>query len=65
MGLMTAVAPLRTRRLWAARERFPVVAPEPWGWAGVVVIEAFGSEAGDRWMGRQAIGARMAELRSP
>ena len=85
VGLMTAVAPLRARRLWAAQERFPVVASEPWGriervaegvWAlvsnplvdrttlcnggivagrsGVVVIEAFGSEAGARWMAEQA-----------
>ena len=85
MGLMTAVAPLSRRRLWAAQERFPVVASEPWGriervavgvWAlvstpmvdrttlcnggivagraGVVVIEAFGSVAGARWMAEQA-----------
>ena len=85
VGLMTAVSPLRARRLWAAQERFPVVASEPWGriervaegvWAlvsnplvdrttlcnggivagrsGVVVIEAFGSEAGARWMAEQA-----------
>ncbi len=85
VGLMTAVSPLRARRLWAAQESFPVVASEPWGriervaegiWAlvsnplvdrttlcnggivagrsGVVVIEAFGSEAGARWMAEQA-----------
>ena len=78
-------APLWARRLWAAQERFPVVASEPWGriehvaegiWAlvsnpmadrtticnggivagrsGVVVIEAFASEAGARWMAEQA-----------
>ena len=31
VGLMTALAPLGARRLWAAQERFPVVAQEPWG----------------------------------
>ncbi len=82
---MSAFAPLGSRRLWAAQERFPVVASEPWGrieriadgvWAlisnpledrttlcnggivagrdGVVVIEAFGSDAGARWMAEQA-----------
>lgn len=86
IGLMSAVAPLWTRSLWAAQERFPVDASEPWGrleriadgvWAlvsapledpttlcnggiisgrsGVVVIEAFGSDAGARWMAEQAM----------
>lgn len=31
VGLMSAFAPLWTRNLWAAQERFPVVASEPWG----------------------------------
>jgi glyoxylase-like metal-dependent hydrolase (beta-lactamase superfamily II) len=83
---MSAVAPLWARDLWAAQERFPVVASEPWGriervadgvWAlvstplqdrttlcnggiiagrsGVVVVEAFGSDAGARWMSEQAL----------
>ena len=74
-----------SRKLWAAQERFPVVASEPWGriehiaegiWGlisdplqdrttfcnggivagrnGVVVIEAFGSDEGARWMTEQA-----------
>lgn len=85
VGLMAAGAPLFTRELFAAQERFPVVAREPWGrleriadgvWAlvsdpftdratlcnggivagraGVVVIEAFGTDAGARWMATQA-----------
>jgi len=85
IGLMSAAAPFWTRGLWAAQERFPVVASEPWGrlervadgiWAlvshpladattvcnggivagqtGVVIIEAFGSDAGARWMAEQA-----------
>jgi glyoxylase-like metal-dependent hydrolase (beta-lactamase superfamily II) len=85
MGLMAVSAPVWTRRRWAAQERFPIVASEPWGrierisdgiWAlvsdpmvdrttlcnggivagraGVVVIEAFGSDAGARWMVEQA-----------
>jgi glyoxylase-like metal-dependent hydrolase (beta-lactamase superfamily II) len=82
---MTAGAPFWWRRAWAAQERFPVVASEPWGriervaegiWAlvsdplvdrttlcnggivagrtGVVVVEAFGSDAGARWMAGEA-----------
>lgn len=89
VGLMGAASPAWARRLWAAQERFPVVASEPWGriervadgvWAlvsdpltdrttlcnggivagraGVVLIEAFGSDAGARWMAEQA--ARLA-----
>jgi len=89
IGIMSAAAPFWTKGLWAAQERFPVVASEPWGriervaegvWAlvstplqdrttlcnggivagrnGVVVIEAFGSDAGARWMAEQA--ARLA-----
>lgn len=86
LGLMSAVAPPWARKLWAAQERFPVVAREPWGrlervadriWAlvstpldgdrttlcnggivagraGVLVVEAFGSDAGARWMAEQA-----------
>jgi glyoxylase-like metal-dependent hydrolase (beta-lactamase superfamily II) len=85
MGLMAVSAPVWTRRRWAAQERFPIVASEPWGrierisdgiWAlvsdpmvdrttlcnggivagraGVVVIEAFGSDAGARWMVERA-----------
>lgn len=84
LGLLSA-SPLWARKLWAAQERFPVVASEPWGrlervaegvWAlvstpfddgatlcnggivagrnGVVVIEAFATDAGARWMGEQA-----------
>lgn len=30
IGLMSAAAPLWSRKLWAAQERFPVVASEPW-----------------------------------
>lgn len=86
IGLMSAVSPLWARKLWAAQERFPVVASEPWGRieriadgvfalvslplqdgttlcnggiiagrSGVVVIEAFGSDEGARWMGEQAL----------
>lgn len=82
---MSAAAPLWSRKLWAAQERFPVVASEPWGrlehvaegvWAlvstpledrttlcnggivagrsGVVIVEAFGSDDGARWMAAQA-----------
>jgi glyoxylase-like metal-dependent hydrolase (beta-lactamase superfamily II) len=82
---MSAFAPFLTRKLWAAQERFPVVASEPWGrlervaegvWAlvstplvdrttlcnggiiagrsGVVVVEAFGTDAGARWIAEQA-----------
>jgi glyoxylase-like metal-dependent hydrolase (beta-lactamase superfamily II) len=82
---MSAASPLWARDLWAAQERFPVVASEPWGriervaegvWAlvstplqdrttlcnggivagrsGVVVVEAFGSDEGARWMAAQA-----------
>jgi glyoxylase-like metal-dependent hydrolase (beta-lactamase superfamily II) len=82
---MAAASPPFTRSLWAAQERFPVVAREPWGrlervaegiWAlvstpledrttlcnggiiagraGVLVVEAFGSDAGARWMAAQA-----------
>jgi glyoxylase-like metal-dependent hydrolase (beta-lactamase superfamily II) len=85
VGLMSAFAPLGVRTLWAAQERFPVVASEAWGriervaegvWAlvstpledrrtlcnggivagrsGVVLIEAYGSDAGARWMAEQA-----------
>ncbi len=85
VGLMSAGAPFLSRGLFAAQERFPVVAAEPWGrleriaqgvWAlvsdpgtdrttlcnggiiagraGVVVIEAFGSDEGARWMASQA-----------
>jgi len=86
LGLMSAASPWLARELWAAQERFPVVAREPWGrlervaegvWAlvstpldgdrttlcnggivgggaGVLVIEAFGSDAGSRWMAEQA-----------
>lgn len=85
LGLMSAVTPFWSQKLWAAQERFPVVASEPWGrleriadgvWAlvstpfqdrttlcnggivagrnGVVVIEAFGTDAGARWMAEQA-----------
>lgn len=85
VGLMSAFAPFLTRNLWAAQERFSVVASEPWGrlervadgvWAlvstplidrttlcnggiiagrnGVVVVEAFGTDAGARWMAEQA-----------
>ncbi len=31
LGMMSAMAPLVSRELWAAQERFPVVAAEPWG----------------------------------
>ncbi len=31
LGLMAAGAPWTARRAWAAQERFPVVAAEPWG----------------------------------
>ncbi|HKJ02524.1 MAG TPA: MBL fold metallo-hydrolase [Longimicrobiales bacterium] len=86
IGLMAAASPLWARTLWAAQERFPVVAREPWGrlervadgiWAlvstplqdrttlcnggivagrvGVLVVEAFGSDAGARWMAEQAL----------
>jgi len=86
IGLMGMAAPLLARRAWAAQERYPVVAREPWGriervaegiWAlvsdpltdrttlcnggivagraGVVVVEAFGSEAGTRWMAAEAL----------
>jgi glyoxylase-like metal-dependent hydrolase (beta-lactamase superfamily II) len=82
---MAAAAPLAGRRLWAAQERYPVAAREPWGrleevadgiWAmistpledrttlcnggiirgraGVLVIEAFGSDEGARWMAERA-----------
>jgi glyoxylase-like metal-dependent hydrolase (beta-lactamase superfamily II) len=83
---MSAASPWLTRELWAAQERFPVVAREPWGrlervaegvWAlvstplggdrttlcnggivagraGVLVVEAFGSDAGARWTAEQA-----------
>lgn len=85
IGLMAAASPLFARRLWAAQERFAVVAREPWGrlervaegvWAlvstplqdrttlcnggiiagraGVLVVEAFGSDAGATWMAGQA-----------
>ena len=85
LGIMAAASPLWARSLWAAQERFPVVAREPWGrleavadgiWAlvstplqdrttlcnggiiagraGVLVVEAFGSDAGARWMAEQA-----------
>jgi len=85
IGLMSAAAPLWSQRLWAAQERFPVEASEPWGrlervaegiWAlvstplkdqttlcnggivagrsGTVIIEAFGSDEGARWMAAQA-----------
>ena len=85
VGLMTAASPFLARDLWAAQERFPVVASEPWGrlervaegiWAlvsdpledrttlcnggivagraGVVMIEAFGTDEGARWMAGQA-----------
>ena len=85
IGLMAAASPLLSRTLWAAQERYPVVAREPWGrlervadgiWAlvstplvdrttlcnggivagraGVLVVEAFGSDAGARWMADQA-----------
>lgn len=86
LGLMAAATPWMTRAAWAAQERFPVVAREPWGrlekvaegvWAlvstplggdrttlcnggivagraGVLVVEAFGSDAGARWMAEQA-----------
>lgn len=86
LGLMAAASPWLTRALWAAQERFPVVAREAWGrlervaegvWAlvstpldgdrttlcnggivagrtGVLVVEAFGSDAGARWMAEQA-----------
>jgi len=85
VGLMSAFAPAWSRELWAAQERFSVVASEPWGrieriaegiWAlvsqplqdrttlcnggiiagrnGVVMIEAFGSDEGARWMAEQA-----------
>lgn len=82
---MTATAPMRGSMLWAAQERFPVEATEPWGrleriaqgvWGlvstplvdyttlcnggiisgrrGVVIVEAFGSNDGARWMVEQA-----------
>jgi glyoxylase-like metal-dependent hydrolase (beta-lactamase superfamily II) len=82
---MSATAPFWSRKLWAAQDRFPVVASEPWGrieqitegvWAlvsdplqdrttlcnggiiagraGVVVVEAFGSDQGAGWMSEQA-----------
>lgn len=86
LGFMAAASPWLTRALWAAQERFPVVAREPWGrlervaegvWAlistplegdrttlcnggivagrsGVLVVEAFGSDSGARWMAEQA-----------
>jgi glyoxylase-like metal-dependent hydrolase (beta-lactamase superfamily II) len=85
IGLMSGAMPLLQRRSWAAQERYPVVAREPWGriervaegiWAlvsdpladrttlcnggivagraGVVVVEAFASEAGARWMAGEA-----------
>lgn len=85
IALMSTMAPFRSARLWAAQERFPVDAAEPWGrlervaegiWAlvstpledrmtlcnggiiagrsGVVIIEAFGSDGGARWMAAQA-----------
>lgn len=85
VSLMSALAPFGGQRLWAAQERFTVVASEPWGrleriaegvWAlvstplvdrttlcnggiiagrnGVVVVEAFGTDAGARWMAEQA-----------
>ncbi len=31
LGLMAAATPLGARRAWAAQERYPVVAREPWG----------------------------------
>ena len=31
IGLMTAAAPMWTRGLWAAQQRFPVLVSEPWG----------------------------------
>lgn len=85
IALMSAAAPLWSRPLWAAQERFPVEVSEPWGrlervadgiWAlvstpledrttlcnggiiagrsGAVIIEAFGSDEGARWMAAQA-----------
>jgi glyoxylase-like metal-dependent hydrolase (beta-lactamase superfamily II) len=83
---MAGASPWFARKLWAAQERFPVVAREAWGrlekvadgvWAlvstplegdrttlcnggivagraGVLVVEAFGSDAGARWMAEQA-----------
>ncbi len=85
VALMSAAAPFRAHRLWAAQQRFPVVAAEPWGrieriaegvWAlvstpmedrttlcnggiiqgrsGVVLIEAFATDDGARWMAEQA-----------
>jgi glyoxylase-like metal-dependent hydrolase (beta-lactamase superfamily II) len=82
---MSVTAPFWSRKLWAAQERFPVVASEPWGrieqitegvWAlvsdplqdrttlcnggiiagraGVVLVEAFGSDQGAGWMSEQA-----------
>lgn len=86
LGLMAAASSWLPRGLWAAQERFPVVAREPWGrlerisdgvWAlvstplegerttlcnggivagraGVLVVEAFGTDAGSTWMAEQA-----------
>jgi len=86
MGLMSAATAWLPRSLWAAQERFPVVARESWGrlekvadgvWAlvstplegdrttlcnggivagraGVLVVEAFGTDAGSEWMAAQA-----------
>ena len=86
MSLMAAASPWLARELWAAQERFPVVAREPWGrlervadgiWAlvstpldgdratlcnggivagrtGVLVVEAFATDDGARWMAEQA-----------
>jgi len=86
MSLMAAASPWLARELWAAQERFPVVAREPWGrlervadgvWAlvstplegdrttlcnggivagraGVLVVEAFQTDAGARWMAERA-----------
>jgi len=31
LGVMAAASPVGARRVWAAQERFPVVAREPWG----------------------------------
>jgi glyoxylase-like metal-dependent hydrolase (beta-lactamase superfamily II) len=86
MSLMAAASPWLARELWAAQERFPVVAREPFGrlervadgiWAlvstplegdratlcnggivagraGVLVVEAFATDDGARWMAERA-----------
>lgn len=85
LALMSAASSCLPRGLWAAQERYPVVAREKWGriervaegvWAlvstplqdrttlcnggiiagraGVVVVEAYGSDAGAVWMAEQA-----------